>query len=107
MSYVDLERETSSSGGESAGAVASADVASDSSEPPGERPPATSEEQEGRVVDVVLSDMSAPWDQTTGFSIKSISDPYRRMMNVSGTPFRDHAGSMVNPKTSTSTIEMI
>lgn len=49
----------------------------------------------GRVVDVVLSDMSAPWDQTTGFHKKSLSDPYFRMMNTSGTAFRDHAGSMV------------
>ncbi len=50
---------------------------------------------EERVVDVVLSDMSAPWDQTEGFWIKSISNPYFRMMNTSGTSFRDHAGSMV------------
>lgn len=48
-----------------------------------------------RVVDVVLSDMSAPWEQTEGFWIKSISNPYYRMMNTSGMPFRDHAGSMV------------
>lgn len=51
--------------------------------------------QQGRVVDVVLSDMSAPWDQTTGFYKKSLSDPYFRMMNTSGNAFRDHAGSMV------------
>ena len=49
-----------------------------------------------RVVDVVLSDMCEPWEQTSGFGKKSISDPYRRMMNTSGTPFRDHAGSMVS-----------
>lgn len=49
----------------------------------------------GRVVDVVLSDMSEPWEQTSGFGKRSISDPYIRMMNTSGTPFRDHAGSMV------------
>lgn len=48
-----------------------------------------------RMVDVVLSDMSAPWEQTTGFWKRTLSDPYRRMMNVSGIPFRDHAGSMV------------
>ncbi|KAF2853802.1 FtsJ-domain-containing protein [Plenodomus tracheiphilus IPT5] len=48
----------------------------------------------GRVVDVVLSDMSEPWDQTAGFYKKSLSDPYFRMMNTSGTAFRDHAGSM-------------
>ena len=51
--------------------------------------------QEEKVVDVVLSDMSAPWDQTTGFWKRSLSDPYRRMMNTSGVNFRDHIGSMV------------
>ena len=49
----------------------------------------------GRSVDVVLSDMSAPWGQTDGFWKRSISDPYHRMMNTSGVTFRDHAGSMV------------
>ena len=52
-------------------------------------------ELEERNVDVVLSDMSAPWDQTTGFWKRSLSDPYHRMMNTSGMNFRDHAGSMV------------
>jgi 21S rRNA (uridine2791-2'-O)-methyltransferase len=51
--------------------------------------------RQGRAVDVVLSDMSEPWDQTTGFYKKSLSDPYFRMMNTSGNAFRDHAGSMV------------
>lgn len=51
--------------------------------------------RDGRVVDVVLSDMSEPWDQVAGFYKKSLSDPYFRMMNTSGNPFRDHAGSMV------------
>ena len=50
---------------------------------------------EGRVVDVVLSDMCAPWDQTTAMWIRSVSNPYSRMMNTSGNNFRDHAGSMV------------
>jgi 21S rRNA (uridine2791-2'-O)-methyltransferase len=49
----------------------------------------------GRVVDVVLSDMSAPWEQTTGLWVRSVSNPYHRMMNTSGIPFKDHAGSMV------------
>ena len=48
-----------------------------------------------RMVDVVLSDMSAPWEQTDGFWKRSLSDPYYRMMNTSGMNFRDHAGSMV------------
>lgn len=49
----------------------------------------------GRVVDVVLSDMSAPWEQTTALWVKSVSNPYYRMMNTSGISFKDHAGSMV------------
>lgn len=49
----------------------------------------------GRAVDVVLSDMSEPWDQIVGFHKRSLSDPYFRMMNTSGNAFRDHAGSMV------------
>ncbi|EON67939.1 hypothetical protein W97_07436 [Coniosporium apollinis CBS 100218] len=52
------------------------------------------DEANGRVVDVVMSDMSAPWDQTTGFWKRSVSDPYLRMMNTSGIAFRDHVGSM-------------
>jgi 23S rRNA U2552 (ribose-2'-O)-methylase RlmE/FtsJ len=48
-----------------------------------------------RTVDVVLSDMSAPWVQTRGFWKRSLSNPYHRMMNTSGVSFRDHAGSMV------------
>lgn len=50
---------------------------------------------EGKMVDVILSDMSAPWEQTTGFWKKSLSNPYDRMMNTSGINFKDHAGSMV------------
>jgi 21S rRNA (uridine2791-2'-O)-methyltransferase len=53
------------------------------------------DQEKGRVVDVVLSDMSAPWDQTTGLWVKSVSNPYHRMMNTSGISFKDHAGSMV------------
>ncbi|KAK0616307.1 FtsJ-like methyltransferase-domain-containing protein [Immersiella caudata] len=47
-----------------------------------------------RLVDVVLSDMSEPWPQTHGFSVNSLSNPYRRLMNTSGIAFKDHAGSM-------------
>ena len=47
-------------------------------------------------IDVVLSDMSAPWHQTSGFWKRSLSEPYNRMMNTSGMSFRDHAGSMVS-----------
>lgn len=52
--------------------------------------------KQGRVVDVVLSDMSEPWPLMTGYGKRSLSDPYYRMMNTSGMPFRDHAGSMVS-----------
>jgi 21S rRNA (uridine2791-2'-O)-methyltransferase len=55
------------------------------------------DEQAGRVVDIVLSDMSAPWPQTSSFRQNSISDIYRRMMNTSGNAFRDHVKSMVRP----------
>jgi 21S rRNA (uridine2791-2'-O)-methyltransferase len=48
-----------------------------------------------RMVDVVLSDMCEPWEQTTGFWKRSLTNPYLRMMNTSGNNFRDHAGSMV------------
>ncbi len=50
---------------------------------------------EGRVVNVVLSDMSEPWPLTSSMWIKSVSNPHRRMQNTSGMAFRDHAGSMV------------
>jgi hypothetical protein len=48
------------------------------------------------LVDVILSDMSAPWMQTAGFWKRSLSNPYIRMMNTSGINFKDHAGSMVS-----------
>lgn len=52
-------------------------------------------EDDGRkIVDIILSDMSEPWEQTTGFWKRTLSNPYR-MMNTSGIPFKDHAGSMV------------
>ncbi|KAK8874521.1 FtsJ-like methyltransferase-domain-containing protein [Apiospora arundinis] len=59
-------------------------------------PYAEDPEEEGRLVDVVLSDMSAPWRQLTGFGSNTLSNPYDydRMMNTSGMSFRDHAGSM-------------
>lgn len=45
---------------------------------------------------IILSDMSAPWEQTTSFNSNSLSNPYHRLMNTSGVAFRDHAGSMVS-----------
>jgi 21S rRNA (uridine2791-2'-O)-methyltransferase len=61
-------------------------------------PPRTKREKEaaaGRMVDVVLSDMCAPWPQTDGLWKRSLSGPFYRMCNTSGLAFRDHAGSMV------------
>ncbi|KAK5946553.1 2' O-ribose methyltransferase [Knufia obscura] len=52
-------------------------------------------EHRDRCVDVVLSDMSAPWEITSGLWKNSLSNPYYRMMNTSGNRFKDHAGSMV------------
>ncbi|KAK5079400.1 2' O-ribose methyltransferase [Lithohypha guttulata] len=51
-------------------------------------------QHDGKVVDVVLSDMSAPWEITSGLWKNSLSNPYYRMMNTSGNKFKDHAGSM-------------
>ncbi|KAK3956770.1 FtsJ-like methyltransferase-domain-containing protein [Pseudoneurospora amorphoporcata] len=57
-------------------------------------PPKKKQNEQMRLVDVVLSDMSEPWPQTSGFSLKTMSNPYSRMMNTSGISFKDHAGSM-------------
>jgi 21S rRNA (uridine2791-2'-O)-methyltransferase len=43
---------------------------------------------EGRVVDVVLSDMSEPWPMVYSKWVRSVSNPYSRMQNTSGMPFR-------------------
>jgi 21S rRNA (uridine2791-2'-O)-methyltransferase len=48
-----------------------------------------------KTVDLVLSDMWEPWDPLDGLYKRTISNPYRRLMNTSGNAFRDHAGSMV------------
>jgi len=53
------------------------------------------DEHRDKCIDVVLSDMSAPWEITSGLWKKSLSNPYYRMMNTSGNRFKDHAGSMV------------
>lgn len=51
---------------------------------------------EGRVVDVVLSDMCEPWPLVASTWVRSVSNPYRRLMNTSGIMARDHGGSMVS-----------
>lgn len=48
---------------------------------------------------VVISDMSEPWPQTSGFSSRTLSNPHR-LMNTSGINFKDHAGSMVRERPS-------
>lgn len=63
----------------------------------GEREDTRTQREHGdKCVDVVLSDMSAPWEMTSGMFHRSISNPYYRMMNTSGNRFKDHAGSMVS-----------
>ncbi|TQN70259.1 RRNA methyltransferase 2 [Colletotrichum shisoi] len=78
-SYIDMERAASSEAAATEAPTSAMDMA---------------ETKKGRLVDIVLSDMSAPWDQTSGFGVNSLSNPYHRMMNTSGVAFRDHAGSM-------------
>jgi 21S rRNA (uridine2791-2'-O)-methyltransferase len=47
-----------------------------------------------KVVNVVLSDMWEPWVLQPPNYVRSLIIPWHRMMNTSGIPFRDHAGSM-------------
>jgi 23S rRNA U2552 (ribose-2'-O)-methylase RlmE/FtsJ len=49
----------------------------------------------GKVVDVVLSDMSEPWPQTSGFWKNYLTKAYFRMHNVTGIRVKDHGDSMV------------
>lgn len=49
-------------------------------------------------VDLVLSDMCEPWPQINGFWLRTINDPYIRMMNTSGNALRDHRLSIVSAK---------
>ncbi|KAF2000529.1 FtsJ-domain-containing protein [Amniculicola lignicola CBS 123094] len=92
--YIDIEKRAH------LGGLGEEEIGQAHVEPPQPNVPTTKmtlkqrDQQQGRVVDVVLSDMSEPWDQTAGFHKKSLSDPYVRMMNTSGVAFRDHAGSM-------------
>jgi 21S rRNA (uridine2791-2'-O)-methyltransferase len=92
--YIDIERSANLEGVD---AEAIGHVASEELQPPSKQLPLKERDRQlGRVVDVVLSDMSEPWDQTTGFYKRSLSDPYSRMMNTSGITFKDHVGSMVS-----------
>ena len=83
-SYLELEKRAEDAGARKQDAVATC------------KGKAAQDEEQGRMVDIVLSDMSEPWAQTEGFWKRSLSNPYYRMMNTSGMSFRDHAGSMVH-----------
>jgi hypothetical protein len=49
-----------------------------------------------RHVDVILSDMCAPPEpMDPSLWHNCLAEPYNRMCNTSGIPFRDHVGSMV------------
>jgi len=52
------------------------------------------EESEKWPIDVVLSDMYAPFLQITGYASKTTNIPYARMANTSGLAVRDHEMSM-------------
>lgn len=95
--YIDLERRVLGEQGEPGADLRRRDSAQETDAGVVDKKTSVKERDRraGRVVDVVLSDMSAPWDQTDGFHKNSLSNPYIRMMNTSGVAFRDHAGSMV------------
>lgn len=101
--YIDLERHRTQQESSESSAESSADDTTEDDMPPSGAPakdgksPSQKDKDAaaGRVVDVVMSDMSAPWEQTEGFGKRSVSNPFSRMMNTSGMAFRDHAGSMV------------
>ncbi|THV49899.1 hypothetical protein BGAL_0174g00160 [Botrytis galanthina] len=94
-SYIDLERhmDDNEAGEIHPSRSAPAQSLSQSHEPSQEQEQ-ESEKDTTKMVHVVLSDMCAPWVQTTGFWKRSLSDPYNRMMNTTGIKFSDHAGSM-------------
>ncbi|KLU83666.1 ribosomal RNA methyltransferase MRM2, variant [Magnaporthiopsis poae ATCC 64411] len=111
-SYIDMEHRASrleEEVEEEDEAATEAVVVADDAEPPSSSPPTTSSErspegaegpatiikpEDKKYVDIVLSDMSEPWPQTSGFRVNTLSNPYHRLMNTSGISFRDHAGSM-------------
>lgn len=92
--YVDIERHTQLGGVETE-TIGTIEDRDELATPDSKLSLKDRDSRQGRAVDVILSDMSEPWDQTAGFYKKSLSDPYFRMMNTSGNAFRDHAGSMV------------
>jgi 21S rRNA (uridine2791-2'-O)-methyltransferase len=87
QSYIQMERHTN---------IEDGDTETYGSVPKSVKAGEERNEEAGKTVDVVLSDMSAPFDQITGFWKRSLTSPYIRMMNTSGINFRDHAGSMAS-----------
>ncbi|KAI9818296.1 MAG: 2' O-ribose methyltransferase [Thelocarpon impressellum] len=76
--------------------VLAAEAAASAEEAPAQQSRRARDAAEGKVVDVLLSDMCAPWPQLAGFRVPALAHAYAasRMMNASGISFRDHAGSM-------------
>ena len=93
MAYIDLERRAQLEGSDDALEGKEAQHGADRAEK--KMTTRQRDDAEGRVVDVVLSDMSEPWSPPAGLWKNSLSNPYFRMMNTSGLAVRDHAGSMV------------
>ncbi|CAK7208239.1 2' O-ribose methyltransferase [Sporothrix bragantina] len=93
-SYIEMERQASAHAPSADAASATEAQNTNANAVPGPSEAAPAGGHGGRMVDVVLSDMSEPWPQTHGFWLNTLSNPYHRMMNTSGNAFRDHAGSM-------------
>jgi 21S rRNA (uridine2791-2'-O)-methyltransferase len=107
--YIDMERHDSAADAPSLDEPSSASTPDEEQNggPKGRISKKINEEASGRMVDLVLSDMSAPWpliDRSVLWK-RSLSDPYYRMMNTSGMSFRDHAGSMVSKEIPTAPLK--
>lgn len=96
LGYLEMERHSSLETSAEASKAEAAPVGNEGKAEDANRSRRERDKAAGRVVDVVISDMCAPWEQTSGFSQRSVTEPYRRMMNTSGNSFKDHVGSMVS-----------
>lgn len=92
--YIQAEQSLTEASDETVGFTSDNELAP-ASEDPRSMTKKQKEQAAGRVIDVLLSDMCEPWEQTTGFGKRSVSDAYFRMQNTTGVAFKDHAGSMV------------
>ncbi|KAK3395272.1 FtsJ-like methyltransferase-domain-containing protein [Podospora didyma] len=95
-SYIDMERREAAldTNTETTSSSSSRESAAESGPVEEQNGGKATEVMKRRLVDVILSDMSEPWPQTSGFTVRSLSNPHIRLMNTSGIPFKDHAGSM-------------